>query len=513
MSGEKLTTENVFIPAPTGGLNLIAPPHALAATEARELQNYLCFDWGIRERKAATVLHSHGGFLYSFYDNSSTQKILIFGSSTKVYRMASYSDTSPTDITGAVTITAIPSVNTNVCHFNKTIFFFDESDAPWQYSIAGGGNCTASSFTGPTMTQIACGWNYKNRLYLLEGSSGNPTQAWYGEPGAITGPFTSIDWAQVLDRPAPLLTGCSWGYNQGLQSEELFVLIGASGEVLFYSGDWPDADNWQLIARAKIPKPVGRDCVRKLGQELLVATVRGVIPMSKVFAGRSEDAEYFAITRNIGVYGYFASHQFTISGETPFLFGTNGPLAGSSGGSWNPVIPEPDYSVYVQNYETGAWSSLKFTGTVGPMTTANGYLLVSTSAGVVSVNMNNEVGAGENTAAARTATSWKTGFFDLGKNQTTKVNHLRVVGRDINTSKNQLINTAFTTVDYVDDGTSPSSSTDSNTLAVSAGVSAMQQLQPPGMGKAISFCFRKVPAAECNELYGFYANVTIGGVN
>lgn len=516
MSGETAKIKKTYIPPPVDGINLIAPPNGLKPTEARELRNYLVYDWGIRERPAASSLHNTAGYLFSFYTNDSTQKILIVqgGASGSVHRMDTALDTTPTDITGAVTIngTAASAGNVFSCHFNKHLFFFDEVDVPWLYSIAGGGNCAATSITGPTGggTTVATGWSYKNRLYMLEGSTGNPTQVHYsGTVGAIAGAFTAVDFAQVLDRPAPLLCGSSWGYNQGLQSEELFVLIGASGEVLIYSGDWPAAANWQLIARASIPKPNGRDCIRKLGQELLISTVRGVIPLSKVIAGQ-KDADYFSITRNIGPFGVFANHQFVVDSETPFLFGSNVPVAGSSGVYPYPPVPNPNTDLYVQNYERGAWSSLRFpTSGTSSMVTANGYLVYLSNGSVFAMNLNGIVG--ENTANAATIASWKTPFFDFGENRSLKSNHIRLLGTDLNSSVNSLKSTSYILSDYLDTGTAPSVGLSNKTTTTTLGVPAIQQLAPSGNGKSLSFCFSKTPAAEMNELYGFHTEYEVGG--
>ena len=86
----KLTTSQ-FVPAPLDGLNLISSPDNYKITQARQLDNYYVYDWGIRERAVATQLSAlpDGGFpiqMYSFTSAAlSKQYTLISTSNTNIY--------------------------------------------------------------------------------------------------------------------------------------------------------------------------------------------------------------------------------------------------------------------------------------------------------------------------------------------------------------------------------------------------------------------------------------------
>jgi len=489
-------TKSVFVKAPVDGVNFTSSPIDYKPTEARELINYYCYDWGIRERGVETLMFSTASGieqLYPFWTQGGVEKIIFIGTNNTVYLMASTSDTSPTNITGAVTVNA---ASVNICNFNKNIFFFCEGQTPWKYDIVAGGNCAATSFSGPTVSKLAYGWNFKNRLYALEGTTGTPTLLWYGGVGSTSGTMTSFDLAQVLERPGYIITGFSWGYNQGLNSDELMVLISNSGEILFYSGDWPAASNWQLVARASIPKPTGRNCIVKFGQEVFISTSRGVIQLSQIFAGRTEeDVTYYSASRNVGTNGVFLDRQFSLDPQNPFLYGCSS-----------------THFIYTMNYERGAWSALRVTPYPTCICNAGGFLFYGTNSaqgalGLTGLYRIEVSGAGENTGLAASMLSWKTPFYDFGSNNRKQSSMVRMIGQDLNTSNNKLITMAKVGVDFVE----PTSSVySSNSTTTTAGLYSVAEVAPGGQGRRLSYCFMKTPTGERNELTGFEATYVEG---
>lgn len=75
----------------------------------------------------------------------------------------------------------------------------------------------------------------------------------------------------------------SLSIDSGDGLDDLFVAITSEGEVLIYAGSNPnDANDWVLKGRYYIGAPLGRRCFTKLGGDLVVATVNGYFPLSKV---------------------------------------------------------------------------------------------------------------------------------------------------------------------------------------------------------------------------------------
>lgn len=516
MAGEARKTKSVFVKAPIDGVNLIAGPTDFLPTEARELENYFVYDWGIRERPpetfATTKTFSH---ITQYTGQGAVAQLMGYSDSdTKMYS-TSTAFASVVDKTGAVAIT---SHDVGSVAFNKRIFFMNAKDQPWIYDIVAGGNCAVSNWTGPYGggKHFRQGWNFKNRVYFLETNTTsnpdtpNPTRVWYGGVGAISGTMESIDFAQVLDNAGPLMAGCSWGYNQGQQSDELFVLISVAGELLFYSGDWPGAANFQLIARAKIPSPNTRNCFLKIGQEILVSTYRGLIPLSRAFAGRSEGIQYVALSSKLGTYGAFTSSD--INTYTPFLYGSAsgiGPRTPTS------AAGQSQYYIWCQNYERGAWSALTVEHQPACLITYGDLIVFSTplgGAGTYYIQLRDAGTApGESSATAASRCSWKTPFFDLGSALHKSVKSVRLLGQDLCTDTNSLRSTAWVKADHDDNGATPTTGVATKATTTTARVTMRHELNPPGSGEDLSICLTKIPTGERNELYGFKLRYEEGG--
>lgn len=507
MSGTPTTKmKSVYVPAPVDGMNLIANPVlGFELTEARILTNYLVYDWGIRQRGKETQVFNSPAVvaLYPFYDQGGTERMIAVGTDNEIYRLNAYNDTTPDNITGSVTVTDVSNVF--ITSFNKHIFFFNETDTPWLYSIAGASNCGATSITGPTGTEICFGWNYKNRLYLLEGASGNATSVWYGGVGAISGSFTENDFAQVLARSSYILTGFSWSFNQGNDAQEYFVLISIEGEVLVYAGDYPGATNWALTIRATIPRPTGRDCIVRLGQEVLVSTARGVIALSSVFSAQTSGEQYYSITRKLGDTALFRDRQFVIDRNSPFLYGSD---YAANAGAGDPET----WKVYVQNYERGAWSYITLYGDApSALACFDGYFFYgSDQSGLYRIEKD-----GDGEPDGRVPFQWATPFFNFGTNLQKTPRSLRLIGKDLSDAAFRFAHTVATYSEFGSRQTGGAASTaDSSAVAtgVQSGQIYTQELIPSGYGHQQSYVISTLQEGNREELYGFELFYEEGGV-
>ena len=493
MSGSAVKLKSAFIPPPTDGLNLIAPPSQLKETEARTLDNYWVFDSGIRQMPEFTQSITYTGAGSSVNLLNSYDTLLLYAVQNKIFKLSSATSGSPTDITGAATITA----NTwNSCIFNKKIFLFNGVDNPLYHDF-GAGNVTAFSATGPTVAALKQGAGYKSRLYAVEIDT---TKVWYGAVGAFSGTFTSFDIGDVLSLgSSTLLCVFPWSYNQGLQTEELFCMLTSRGELLIYSGDNPGAANWQLISKSIIPFPGGYETSRsgqpfcRVGNEVYVTTERGVIPLSSIVAGVPVTDANYAISKKI-------KNEIANDGN---------------GGAVDRVYPFIYFrdamsfqSLYIMNYERGAWSrytpTLPTVNSLAQLITGvrffGDYLMIATGepnglAG--SLGYVNLSGGSASTLTYR----WKSRFTNFGTSTKKTVKLLRVHGLNYGASST-FKNTASVSADFVD----PSSPlTDTRTTSVAADTLTVQELRPPGTGHWLSPVLSRVGVdsiSERNEIQG-----------
>lgn len=513
MAGEAVKVQTVLIPAPTGGVNYVDNPTALQPNEARFLQNYFVYPWGIQQRSRElthlSVTYASCKF-FPYYKDGVDQMVIY--KSGDFYQLDSQEDTTPTSIGVATRTGLVPQA----CYFNKRIFFFNAKEIPVNFTISAGTGADAS-FTGPTGggTNLGYGWSYKSRMYAFErvdyDAAANPTRVWYTGVDAISGAMTSVDFGSIFSQSGSLSCGFSWSVNQGIQSEELFCLVSDSGEMLIYSGDYPASPNWQLIARIKVPAPTAYSNKRilKIGLETYLNTIIGLVPMSQIFASRvGTGLEVAALTRKLGPRPigdpYLASSNI-MGGEFAFSVG--------------------DLGVLALNVETGSWSYLKFSGIPTDVCVLGNYLYFSMTSGVSRIALTKyyhyfDTNA-ENSAQSYARAIWKTPFVDLGTEKKKKISRVKVIGTDLSTALS-FKNTVYCKADYDDslsDTTGPTLGLDSaSTTTVDSSLKAsperpyFQELRPPGVGSRISFCFNKLPENVLNEIYGLEATYEVGGL-
>lgn len=487
MSGEAQRVKSTFIPPPIDGLNLIAPPGQLKETEARGLDNYWIFDSGIRQMPAFVQTITYIGSNSNPVLLNSYDSLLFYSAQNKLYKLATATSGSPTDVTGAAVIT---SGAWNPCVFNKRLFLFNGVDTPL-YHDYGGGNFTAFSATGPTVSALKQGTSYKSRLYAVETGS---TKVWYGAVGAFSGTFASFDIGDVLSfGSSTLLCVFSWSFNQGLQNEELFVFLTSRGEVLVYSGDNPGAANWQLVSKTTIPFPGGYDVAAsgqpfcRVGNDVYITTQRGVIPLSSVIAGIPVSDSAYAVSRNIKNQISNDSNGGAVDRMYPFIY-------------FRDVISLS--SLYVMNYERGAWSRyVPILPAVDAKTQIilnvrffGNYMMIATGRPDATAGSIGYVDLSGSASSAMTYT-WKARFSNFGSPKQKHLKMLRVMGLNYGAAST-FKNTAYCATEFEDPGTP---STDTKSTSVSADTNTIQEIVPPGLGRWLSPVLSRVGVDSINE--------------
>ena len=136
---------------------------------------------------------------------------------------------------------------------------------------------------------------YKGRVFYIQKAS---MSAWYTAVGAITGAVTKFDLGSIFRQGGYLMAMGTWTIDGGEGVDDYAVFVTSEGEVAVYQGTDPSSTaTWALVGIYSIGSPIGRRCLQKLGGDLLIITVDGVVPASKAFiSGRSTAA---AITDRI----------------------------------------------------------------------------------------------------------------------------------------------------------------------------------------------------------------------
>lgn len=139
---------------------------------------------------------------------------------------------------------------------------------------------------------------WKSRLWFVEKNS---SRAWYLDTNSIYGVATSFDFGGKMRQGGPLRGLYNWSYDGGAGLDTSLVGISDAGDVVIYQGTNPNSVTtfglkgvWSVGAL-----PAGRSIATEFGGDLLVLSLVGVIPLSRLVVGKPKEEDLYA-TRKIG---------------------------------------------------------------------------------------------------------------------------------------------------------------------------------------------------------------------
>lgn len=189
-----------------------------------------------------------------------------YGTSTAQQMFATFVDSGPniriSDVSTAGTATLVRTVagvtTTDVATVffnNRLIYFFKSAVTPQDYDGAAWG---ASGYTFSANFNPFGGTTYKNRGYYISLGAGLAGSAkyCYTEIDAIAGATTDVDLSTLISKSAYLYGIRSISLSEGIQQETVLAFIFNTGEVLVYSGSYPNSSNWAIVGKFLISEPV-----------------------------------------------------------------------------------------------------------------------------------------------------------------------------------------------------------------------------------------------------------------
>lgn len=149
---------------------------------------------------------------------------------------------------------AVHSVN-----FKGITFFPISATGLFQYN---GTAWATSTYTFPSTYGPTSGTVHKNRIFFTlcnPATSQYPIASYaYTELEAVTGATIEVDLSGITSQKGYLLGIRSISLSEGIQQENVAAFVFSTGEVLVYSGSYPDSPTWQIVGRFFIPRPVYR---------------------------------------------------------------------------------------------------------------------------------------------------------------------------------------------------------------------------------------------------------------
>jgi hypothetical protein len=288
-------SQSANLPAPFLGIKQSVPIAALSSPNCETLLNFNVTQQGISLRKGDSkykniVLPSPDGLfnygdtkLFMTYYEVSSDKTLVYDVD------AGANDYIPFLVAGRENFYG------NV--FNKYLYLF----SPVSYKPGFVYNGVADTwaligYTGATTFSPIGGCNYRNRQYIIQYQE---AAYWYSEIDAITGTCTKVDLSSVVQNVCALSTIATITISNTGASVDLIAFVFSNGEVLFYSGSYPDADNWTRVAAATIAQPIDYNSFIKYGSDTLILTDVGLISLKQLFLEGAEAATNATINTDI----------------------------------------------------------------------------------------------------------------------------------------------------------------------------------------------------------------------
>lgn len=318
------------LPAPFGGIKDDVPIISLQAPYCENLLNFNIVQEGVVLRKGDTRynfvsapvsfaqtdrlgLAKYGEsnlFGYILDDNGSLMSFLDIDAGTIVHTIA-----------GTANAYFYP------LYFNNYLFFLNPTDYnPGVYyngTVWGNIGYTGSGF------QPIGGCVYKNRAYIVQYQDAS---YWYSNIDAITGALTKVDLNSITLEKCSLTSICTVTLADTVSAVSLLAFVFSNGEVLFYSGSYPNSADWRLEGKAKIAQPIFYNSFIPYQGDSLIICDSGLVSLRDLFLKGSEQAASLTVSSNIETTWREMVAEIRRIRSTP-----TGPLTQTIRGVWDPA--------------------------------------------------------------------------------------------------------------------------------------------------------------------------------
>jgi len=351
------TARGLSIPAPVAGWDAISPIAAMPPTNAITLDNvfpqpgYLEIRKGHKVHNDLDPVDDAVESLMAYHAPNTDNDKLFAAAGTAIY-----------DVTVIASATISASVtdvsNARYQHLNVAtsggnfLWACNGTDSPITYDGSAWATTTISGITPGNIANCAV---FKGRIW---GALNDSLDAFYLPLDAIQGTAATFDLTGVFKNGGFLQALGSWSVDSGNGPNDYMAFITSRGEVAVYAGSDPtasDSTGFSIVNTYQIGAPIGRRCLTKVGADLAVICIDGVVPLSKALLTDRAATLNIAITKaiqpvmNQSARDYGANFGWQL---TPYPRGTRAILN-------VPVTENVEQHQYIMNTITGAWCRFK----------------------------------------------------------------------------------------------------------------------------------------------------------
>lgn len=220
-----------------------------------------------------------------------------------------------------------------------------------------GATLTATVITGITASDIIYVEQYKSRLW---GVMRDSTEAIYLPVDSIQGAANTFDVGTYFLNGGYLLAIGTWSTTNNNGPDQYIAFISQYGDVVVFQIDDPgDATKIYYRGTSTLSTPIGRRCLCKIGSDLGIITIDGVLPLSSVLSYDKAALIGASITKNIRQAMTQAAQDYGDQFGWELTSYPRNTMAILN----VPVITGDEQQQFVMNTITGAWC--KFEGQNG----------------------------------------------------------------------------------------------------------------------------------------------------
>jgi hypothetical protein len=288
---------SLMVQVPTGGLDAISPVEKMPPQNAIQLDNMfpqpgyieLRRGFGVHANTTNPTLPVESVMAYNA--DVAVDDKLFAAVGANIY------DVTTASVPAAV-VTGLTNARWQHVNFATTggqfLYLVNGVDSPRYWD---GITWAIPAITGVTAADLIHVASYSARLWFVERDSLN---AWYLNLDSIQGPATKFPLGAILDQGGYLVAIGTWSLDGGDGPDDRIAFVSSRGQVAIYTGTDPnDSQSFTKLGVYHMGAPIGRRCLLKVGADLMMISIDGILPLSQALSLDRASMLRAAITANI----------------------------------------------------------------------------------------------------------------------------------------------------------------------------------------------------------------------
>ncbi len=264
------------VPAPIEGWDAVSPLAAMSPKRAVKLDNWFPQPGWVEVRKGF-IQHATTG------TTDPIETLATYNGLTSISMFAAGGDTIyDATVSGTATpsVTGLTNARWQYVNFATTggnfLYMVNGADLPHYFN---GTAWATPTITGVSSSDIIGINAFKNRLWFVINDSAD---VYYLPVDSIQGAAVKFPLGGLFTKGGFLMAMGTWSIDAGDGPDDYAVFLSSRGQCAIYRGTDPSSSTtWQLVGVFDMGSPLGRRCMYKVGADIALICVDGVVPLSR----------------------------------------------------------------------------------------------------------------------------------------------------------------------------------------------------------------------------------------